>query len=68
MAQLQGLYEAVLNTQFDKANFRKKILSMEVLKALDKTQKAVRHRPARLYKFDPQRYHSLAKQGFLFEV
>jgi hypothetical protein len=28
----------------------------------------VRHRPARLYKFDPQRYHSLAKQGFLFEV
>ncbi|MFZ9732684.1 MAG: NUDIX hydrolase [Schleiferiaceae bacterium] len=68
LAQLQGLYEAVLDTQFDKANFRKKILSMEVLKPLDKVQKAVRHRPARLYRFDTQRYHSLAKQGFLFEL
>jgi hypothetical protein len=28
----------------------------------------VRHRPARLYQFDTQRYHSLAKQGFLFEL
>lgn len=68
LAQLQTLYEAVLNTQFDKANFRKKILSMEVLKPLDKTQQAVRHRPARLYRFDTQRYTSLAKQGFLFEL
>ena len=68
LAQLQGLYEAVLDTQFDKANFRKKILSMEVLKPLDKVQKAVRHRPDRLYRFDTQRYHSLAKQGFLFEL
>jgi len=68
LAQIQNLYEAVLNTQFDKANFRKKILSMQVLKPLDKTEKAVRHRPARLYQFDTQRYHSLAKQGFLFEL
>jgi hypothetical protein len=41
---------------------------MGVLKPLDKTEKAVRHRPARLYQFDTQRYHSLAKQGFLFEL
>jgi 8-oxo-dGTP diphosphatase len=41
---------------------------MEVLKALDKTQQAVRHRPARLYRFDTQRYNTLAKQGFLFEL
>ncbi len=54
LADLQHLYETLLNTEFDKANFRKKILAMDLLIALDKTQKAVRHRPARLYRLTPR--------------
>jgi 8-oxo-dGTP diphosphatase len=68
LAQLQHLYETILNTAFDKGNFRKKMLSMNVLIPLDKTQKEVRHRPARLFRFDPERYEQLVQKGFLFEL
>ncbi len=68
LAQLQQLYETILNTNFDKGNFRKKILSMHLLIPLEKMQKEVRHRPARLYRFDQKRYHQLIQGGFLFEV
>ena len=68
LADLQHLYETLLNTQFDKANFRKKILTMDLLIPLDKMQKAVRHRPARLYQFDALRYEALSKRGFHFEL
>ncbi|MDG1252236.1 MAG: NUDIX hydrolase [Schleiferiaceae bacterium] len=68
LADLQHLYETLLNTQFDKANFRKKILAMDLLKPLEKTQKAVRHRPARLYQFDANRYAALTKRGIHFEL
>lgn len=68
LAQLQQLYETILNTSFDKGNFRKKILSMHLLLPLDKMQKEVRHRPARLYRFDQQRYNQLTERGFLFEL
>jgi len=68
LAQLQQLYETILNTTFDKGNFRKKMLSMNVLIPLDKMQKEVRHRPARLYRFDQQRYEKLVQKGYLFEL
>ena len=68
LADLQRLYETLLNTQFDKANFRKKILFMDLLIPLEKMQKAVRHRPARLYQFDQKRYEVLSKRGFHFEL
>lgn len=68
LAQLQQLYETILNTSFDKGNFRKKILSMHLLVPLDKMQSEVRHRPARLYRFDQQRYQQLTQRGFLFEL
>jgi 8-oxo-dGTP diphosphatase len=44
------------------------MLSMNVLIPLDKTQKEVRHRPARLFRFDPERYEQLVQKGFLFEL
>lgn len=68
LAELQLLYETVLNTTFDKGNFRKKILSMHLLIPTDKTQTEVRHRPARLYRFDPARYQQLIQRGFMFEL
>lgn len=68
LGQMQKLYEALLNTEFDKANFRKRILSMKLLKDTNKMQTAVSHRPARLFSFDKQAYKSLLEKGFSFEL
>jgi 8-oxo-dGTP diphosphatase len=68
LSQLQKLYEAVLGQQLDKRNFRKKILKMDLLVALDETQKDVSHRAARFYQFDEQKYLQLKEKGFNFEI
>ncbi|NVB39153.1 NUDIX hydrolase [Pseudenhygromyxa sp. WMMC2535] len=68
LTQLQRMYEVILERPLDKRNFRKKILGMDLLVALDEVEKDVAHRAARLYKFDDRRYRKLAKQGFSFEI
>ncbi len=65
---LQRLYEAILNTTFDKPNFRRKILKMKLLIPLEEKQKGVAHRSARLYEFDKRRYNDLLEKGFSFEL
>lgn len=68
LSQLQNLYEAVLGTALDKRNFRKKVLSFDLLLPLAETHRTGAHRPAQLYRFDPVRYQRLKKKGFLFEL
>ena len=68
LTELQHLYEAILETNLDKRNFRKKILSMNLLVDLDETQAGVAHRPARLYEFDKEKYDELLADGFSFEL
>lgn len=68
LSQLQHLYEAILGTELDKRNFRKKVLSFELLVALKETQMMGRHRPAQLFRFDADRYEKLKKRGFNFEL
>lgn len=68
LTELQHLYEAILETELEKRNFRKKILSMNLLIDLDETQEGVAHRPARLYKFDKGKYEQLLADGFNFEL
>ena len=68
LTQLQRLYEIVLGTELDKRNFRKKILSMDLLLETDEVEQNVRHRAARLFKFDRRKYDRLAKQGFAFAM
>jgi len=68
LSQLQHLYEAILERPLDKRNFRKKVLSLELLEELDEVQQDVAHRAARLYRFDERRYKKLVKQGFNFEI
>src|SRR5262249_50793754 len=46
LSQLQRLYETLLETPLDKRNFRKKILAMDFLVALDEVEKDVAHRAA----------------------
>lgn len=68
LTELQHLYEAILETDLDKRNFRKKILSMNLIIDLDEMQEGVAHRPARLYKFDRKRYQQFLEEGFSFEL
>ena len=68
LSQLQHLYEAVLGTELDKRNFRKKVLGFDLLVALKETQMLGRHRPAQLFRFDADKYEKLKKRGFNFEI
>ncbi len=68
LTALQHLYEAILETDLDKRNFRKKILSMNLLIDLEQTQEGVAHRPARLYEFDRNKYHQFCDEGLNFEL
>ncbi|HTN19567.1 MAG TPA: NUDIX domain-containing protein [Pelobium sp.] len=56
LTQLQNLYEVILNKKLDKRNFRKKMLSYDILKELDEKQKGVSYRAAKLYKFDKRKF------------
>lgn len=68
LSQLQHLYEAVLETKLDKRNFRKKVLALGLLLPLPETQMTGRHRPARLFRFDADKYAKLKRKGLLFEL
>jgi 8-oxo-dGTP diphosphatase len=57
LGQLQSAYETVLNRSLDKRNFRKKILSLGLLRDSGTMATGGRHRPAKLYRFssvDPE--------------
>ena len=68
LSQLQHLYEAVLGTELDKRNFRKKVLSFGLLVPLKETQMLGRHRPAQLFQFNTDKYEKLKKRGYNFEL
>ncbi len=68
LTELQHLYESILVTELDKRNFRKKILSMNLLIDLNETQEGVAHRPAKLFQFDEEKYRNFINEGFSFEL
>ncbi len=65
---LQKLYEAILQQKLDNANFRKKTLSMKILKKLDEKEKKFSKRGAFYYQFDSDKYEKLNESGNLFEI
>lgn len=68
ISQLQKMYEIILERELDSRNFRKKILSMNLLHELNEWQRDVPHRAARLYRFDARRYKQWTREGFNFEL
>jgi 8-oxo-dGTP diphosphatase len=50
LGELQTIYEVILDKQFDRRNFRRKILALGLLKPLQKTRGGA-HRPAALFSF-----------------
>ena len=68
LSDMQDLYEAILDKALDKRNFRKKLVSMGILDDTGEFQKGVAHRPARLYRFDQDKYEYLKLNGFNFDI
>ncbi|MGY5850586.1 NUDIX hydrolase [Salegentibacter sp. F14] len=66
--QLQKLYEVIYQKELDGRNFRKKLLSLNVLIKLDEKDKSSSRRGAFLYKFDHKNYQKLLKSGYNFEI
>ena len=69
LTRLQKLYEAIHQRKLDKRNFRKRILSMDVLTKLDEKDRLSSRRGAWLYRFDKAKYDSLPEgvDQFLFK-
>lgn len=54
LRELQELYEAILSTELDRRNFRKKIAIKDWLVDLNEMEEDVPHRPGKLYKLKPE--------------
>lgn len=67
MQQLQSIYESILDTHFDRRNFRKKMLSLGYINQLDEQVEGTAHRKPYLYAFDPKRYEEVKKKGMKLE-
>ncbi len=65
--QLQSLYEAILGIHFDRRNFAKKMLHLDILTQLDEKVWPTPKREANLYTFNLQKYHELKQRGFRLE-
>ena len=68
MPQLQALYEAIYQSTLDKRNFRKKILSMDVLIKLNEKDMSGSRKGAFLYRFDKKKYRKLVDGGDILTV
>ncbi len=68
LTQFQALYEAILGRELDKRNFRKKLLALDLLVALEESTTAGSRRPAQLFRFDQRKYQTLTRQGFIFDL
>lgn len=56
LTELKHVYEAILETDLDKRNFRRKILKMSFLVPLEEKQVGVPHKPAQYFMFNKQKY------------
>jgi hypothetical protein len=68
ISQLQRLYEVVIGTNFDRRNFRKKVLQMKYIIPLDEKQKGVKHKPAQLFIFSKEVYDKTKTERFDFSI
>ncbi len=68
LVQLQNLYEAIHQRSIDKRNFRKKILSMELLEKQEEKEKVTSKKGAWYYRFNESKYRELARNGFFFNL
>ena len=59
LPELQSVYETLLGHKFDRRNFRRKFLSLGLIKPTGELEKAKGHRRGLLYKFLPLQYQEM---------
>lgn len=67
LQQLQALYESIYQTKRDSRNFRKKVLSLNILNKTDKKDKSGSKKGAFLYTFKSEAKFKKGKHDFLFD-
>ena len=67
MRQLQNLYEAILGTEIDSRNFRKKVKTFEYIIPTEEREEGVAHKPALYYVFD-RRIYSRIRGRFKMQI
>ena len=65
LPELQALYEAILDKKLDQRNFAKKLMSLDIIKKLDKKKHIGGHRSPSLYKFNKHNYNKALKNGVM---
>lgn len=67
-SDLENLYTTILGRPIDRRNFRKKILSLNVLDELEEKTSRGAGRPANLFMFNQKHYFDLKQSGIVFEI
>lgn len=67
-SDLEKLYRTLLDQDLDRRNFRKKMMSLDILEELDKSLQRGAGRPARLFKFHKKKYFELKENGYDFDI
>ena len=63
LPQLLQRYQAIYQRPIDDRNFRKKILSLNILRKLDEKDKSVSRKGAFYYRFDRKKYEKMTNNG-----
>ena len=61
LTQLQSAYEIIFGREFDKRNFRKKFLSLDLIRETGESWRDGAHRPAKLYEFKSKKLQVLER-------
>lgn len=67
-SELHKLYETLYGKEIDRRNFKKKFMSLGILKELKEKVSVGKGRPGTLYQFDKDKYFQLKKKGMIFEI
>lgn len=67
-SELENLYATILQKEIDRRNFRKKMLSFDILEETEVTVIQKAGRPAKLFRFNTTKYNQLVNEGFHFEI
>lgn len=61
--ELQSLYETILGKKLDRRNFRRKVMSFDILVSTNERRTGVAHKAPLLYEFDEEKYHAAHQAG-----
>ena len=67
-SDLENLYTTILGREIDRRNFRKKIMSLQLVKETGKRVSEGKGRPAMTYSFDKENYVKLQNEGFIMQI